>query len=235
MDLDAPVPDPGPPGPYGTMAWLRATVSRFANGETHARRRALVEALLAGLPPAELRAEAAAMARATPAPPATTAPPADTTPPIPAPAAGTAPPTDTVPPTTAPAGVEAPYLPVAVLARRLGVRDLAAAVADTRVVAAAYQPHTSHPGADAALKRLLSLLPGGEQEVVAARVAILVQACEATAGLARGEDVPVPVTRRVGDGGQTVLVDLSDRPFGAGSRRCPGEAQARALVEGLFA
>ena len=50
-----PSPIPAPPGPYGTMAWLRATVSRFANGETHARRRALVEALLADLDPAELR------------------------------------------------------------------------------------------------------------------------------------------------------------------------------------
>src|SRR3954469_20204706 len=58
MLLDAPVPDPGPPGPYGTMAWLRATVCRFANGETHARRRALVEALLAELDPGDLRRRA---------------------------------------------------------------------------------------------------------------------------------------------------------------------------------
>jgi hypothetical protein len=125
------------------------------------------------------------------------------------------------------------YLPVAVLARRLGARDVGAAVAATRIVAAAYQPHTSHPDADDALARLLELLPGGEEEVVAARVAILVQACEATAGLVRGEDVPVPVTRRVGPDGRTVLVDLADHPFGAGPRRCPGEAHARALVEGL--
>jgi cytochrome P450 len=199
MDLDAPVPDPGPPGPYGTLAWLRATVSRFANGETHARRRALVESLLAELDPAELREAAATLAYA------------------------------------APLGVERPYLPVAVLARRLGARDIAAAVAATRVVAAAYQPHTSHPGADEALGALLSLLPEGDEEVVAARVAILVQACEATAGLVRGEDVPVPVTRRVGADGETVLVDLSDRPFGAGPRRCPGERHARALVEGVLA
>src|SRR4051812_43953743 len=55
MLLDAPVPDPGPPGPFGTMPWLRATVSRFSNGEAHARRRALVVALLEDLDPAELR------------------------------------------------------------------------------------------------------------------------------------------------------------------------------------
>src|SRR3954464_10140299 len=109
MKLDAPVPAPGPSGPYGTMAWLRATVSRFANGETHARRRALAESLLAELDPAELRDEAARMAR------------------------GAAPPAG---------AVETPYLPVAVLARRLGARDLGATVAATRVVAAAYQPHT---------------------------------------------------------------------------------------------
>jgi cytochrome P450 len=208
MDLDLPVPDPGPPGPFGTMPWLRATVSRFANGETHARRRALVEEELARLDPAELREEARAMAQ----------------------------PRGSRFRQAWPDEIGSPdvaYVPVAVLARALGARDVGAAVAATRVVAAAYQPHTSHPGADEALARLLQLLPEGGEEVVAARVAILVQACEATAGLVRGEDVPVPVTRRVGPDGEVVLVDLSDRPFGAGRRRCPGEAHARALVEGL--
>jgi hypothetical protein len=190
MLLASPVPDPGPAGPFGTLPWLRATVSRFANGETHARRRALVEALLPS--PSELREAARHETR-----------------------------------------VERPYVPVAVLAAFLDCSDPVAAVGLVRVVAAAYQPHTSHPDADHALAALLSLLPGGEEELVAARVAILVQACEATAGLVRGEDVPVPVTRRVGDDGETVLVDLSDCPFGAGPRRCPGEAHARALAEGL--
>ena len=69
MLLASPVPDPGPAGPYGTLPWLRATVSRFANGETHARRRALVEALLAELDPAALREEAAELARVPPRPP----------------------------------------------------------------------------------------------------------------------------------------------------------------------
>src|SRR3954468_4488796 len=57
--LSYPVPAPGPPGPFGTITWLRATVSRFANGETHARRRALVVSLLAELDPARLGAQAA--------------------------------------------------------------------------------------------------------------------------------------------------------------------------------
>ena len=200
MLLDAPVPDPGPPGPFGTMPWLRATVSRFANGETHARRRALVEELLAAIDPADLReaARERTLDRAV---------------------------RDEV-------DVRA-YVPVAVLADALGARDVEAAVAATRVVAAAYHPHTSHSGADAALAQLLDLLGGGEPEVVAARVAILVQACEATAGLVRGEDLPVPATRRVGPDGAIVLVDLAGRPFGAGARRCPGEAHALALVEGI--
>ena len=56
--LDLPVPSPAPPGPYGTMAWLRATVSRFSGGDAHARRRAIASALLDTLDPEELRAGA---------------------------------------------------------------------------------------------------------------------------------------------------------------------------------
>jgi len=41
------VPLPVESGPEGSMAWLRATVARFAHGEAHARRRAYVEAELA--------------------------------------------------------------------------------------------------------------------------------------------------------------------------------------------
>jgi len=73
--LDLPVPDPGPPGPFATMSWLRATVSRFANGETHARRRALTEARLATLDPAELAATAKRARRAAAAPPDLAGPP----------------------------------------------------------------------------------------------------------------------------------------------------------------
>jgi hypothetical protein len=48
------VPPAPPAGPVGTLAWLRATVCRFAEGEAHARRRALVEARLAAIDPAGL-------------------------------------------------------------------------------------------------------------------------------------------------------------------------------------
>jgi len=218
MLLDAPVPDPGPPGPFGTMPWLRATVSRFANGETHGRRRALVEELLAAIDPADLReaARERTLDRAVRDEGST----------------GSRPATATAARRCSRVDVRA-YVPVAVLADALGARDVEAAVAATRVVAAAYHPHTSHSGADAALAQLLDLLGGGEPELVAARVAILVQACEATAGLVRGDDLPVPATRRVGPDGAIVLVGLAGRPFGAGARRCPGEAHALALVEGI--
>ena len=267
------VPPPGAPGPIGTMAWLRATVSRFASGDTHARRRAIVEELLAELDPAELRAEATAAARAVAtatddgAPRHAAAPPADAprhaaASPADAPPRAAASPADAprhaaASPAGAPrhaaaarlspgADVELPYIPVAVLALASGVapHDVAAAVAAVRVVAAAYHPGTDAPGADAALGRLLSLLAAGEPEVVAQRVAVLVQACEATAALVRGaltrpldevltETPPVPATRRLDPEGRLVVVDLAGHPFGAGPRACPGEAHARALVAGV--
>lgn len=203
------VPPPGAPGPAGTMAWLRATVSRFAEGETHARRRALVEAMLNELDPATLRS--AAKQRAA-----------------------------------SPAEAALPYIPVAVLAAATGVAapDVAAVVDAVRVVAAAYHPGTDAPGADAALSRLLALLPTAEPEVAAQHVALLVQACEATAALVRGaltrpldavlrDDPPVPATRRLGPDGRVVVVDLAGHPFGSGPRACPGEVHARALVAGV--
>src|SRR3954453_19870257 len=177
--LEDPVPDPGPAGPFGTMAWLRATVSRFANGETHARRRAIVEALLGDIEP-----------RVTGA---------------------------------------GPYAPVPSLAAGLGA---SVDVEDVRTVAAAYHPGTVAPGADDALRRVIDALPAGDEETTAQRVAILVQACEATAALIRGEAVPVKATKRVRDG-EIVAVSLEGRPFGEGPRRCPGERHARAFAEAL--
>ncbi|GAA2049712.1 hypothetical protein GCM10009839_64750 [Catenulispora yoronensis] len=53
------VPLPVETGPEGTMAWLRATVARFAHGAVHARRRAYVETELARIDVGELRRLAA--------------------------------------------------------------------------------------------------------------------------------------------------------------------------------
>jgi hypothetical protein len=52
------VPEPEEAGPFGSMAWLRATVCRFVNGETHERRRAIIEAMLAKIDPEDLHARA---------------------------------------------------------------------------------------------------------------------------------------------------------------------------------
>ncbi|MFC7716210.1 hypothetical protein [Nonomuraea recticatena] len=57
------VPPPVPSGaPFGTLAWLRSQVSRFASGAEHAERRALVEECLSALDPSALRSAAATRA-----------------------------------------------------------------------------------------------------------------------------------------------------------------------------
>ncbi|MFB4293911.1 cytochrome P450 [Nonomuraea sp. ATR24] len=59
------VPPPVRQGaPVGTLAWLRARVSRFSSGEEHARRRATLSAPLARLGPAALREAARALTAA---------------------------------------------------------------------------------------------------------------------------------------------------------------------------
>jgi cytochrome P450 len=203
------VPAVDPPGPVGTIAWLRATVSRFCNGEAHARRRALVEAQIGALDVDRLRSRAA----------------------------------------------REDFLRV--LASETGVSDVDAAVEAVAVVARAYHPGTSDPGADEAVATLVRLLPEREAEALAQHIALLVQASTATATLlaraheGRGREAapggaaspadavaaalreapPVPTTKRVGPDGLVVL-PLDGVPFGAGPRACPGEAVARALVEG---
>ncbi|MEU4218099.1 hypothetical protein [Actinoplanes sp. NPDC026623] len=143
--------------------------------------------------------------------------------------------------------------PVTVLADAMGAGHLAVdLILD---VAQAYQPGTGDEArADAAVNRLVAALGGGFDEPTAARIGLLVQACDATATLAErarhrpvGEvlrdDPPVPATRRqalaatvVGghpvEAGEVVLVDLAGGPaFGAGPHACPGRAHALALVE----
>ena len=182
------------PGETG-IAWLRSAASRFSNGPTHARRRALVEHLLAAIDTAALRQ---------------------------------------------------PYEghPVGRLAEALGATDsdlTADLTADVRTAAAAYQ--TGAPAADDAVERLVAAFGGAHDEPTAARIALLVQACDATAALIERsrtrpvedvlrDDPPVPATRRVTPDGEVVLVSLAGAPFGAGPRACPGREHALALVAG---
>ena len=131
-------------------------------------------------------------------------------------------------------------VPVGVLASALGLPDVSAEVA---LVAAAYHPHVT-PGADAeaSLGRLLAHC-GGATELAAARIGLLVQACDATAGLIgnglsaslTGKPAGQPVVRtRHRIDGSDVTVSLEGRPFGAGPRECPGSRHATALAAGVL-
>jgi hypothetical protein len=201
--------DPGwevPPLPAGDggMDRLRRSVCRFSNGAEHARRRAIVQAVLAGVDPDRLRTAARQLAAAT-------------EPPV------------------------LPRVPLTVLAAALGASDPAAVAALVPPVAAAYLPGGEPgPTADACALELLDRLGP-------ARTTVLVQSCLpvtawVTTALERGLELdevltaapPVPATRRSRDG-ETVTVPLVGIPFGAGPRRCPGEAHARALAAGVLA
>ena len=210
----ATLPVPEAPAGRAGMAWLRASVSRFANGDPYRRRRALAKAELARLDPERLAVEAARLAATA----------------------------------VAEAGAEldamslARRVPVQVLCEALaGVTVDAALVEAAEAVAAAYPPGSaSGPAEDAALAHLVAVFGAGEEG--AARIALLAQACDATAALIGNallgeEGVPVRLTRRVGPAGEPVVLDLeaSGLPYGAGPRACPGEAHAVAIAAAVVA
>ena len=120
---------------------------------------------------------------------------------------------------------------LATLADALGLPR--AAARDVRAVAPSYQPHTEITSeADTAVTRLVAACGGRWDERTANLIGLLVQACDATAGLVAGHVIPVPATRRIGPDGQQVHVELTDLPFGAGRHECPGRRHALALAEG---
>jgi len=155
------------------IAWLRSRVSRFSTGAAHERRRALAVAELARLSPTVLCGRAGALAAAT----------------LPGPA-GRSPEVAEV----AEMAEMAEAVPVGVLAEALGIT--APVGAEVAVVARAYHPDTADdPDADHAVAYLVDAVGGATDDVVAARIGLLVQAYAATAGLIRNA---VSATGRLG-------------------------------------
>ena len=242
------VPPPVESGPEGSMTWLRALVARFAHGEAHARRRAFVEAELARIDVDELRRLAAG------------------------------------------ASGDDRTRVLRALAEAMALPELDdAAVRALHTVADNYFGGDD-PAADDAVRLLLPLMqtqqpeqtPQPEQtqhpdqtqnaeqtedpkqtvstEQAANRIGILIQACDATAGLIAAArdgsgdvhatlraEPPVRVMKRVAIGatriggveipeGEPVLLEVGPLglSFGAGPRACPGQALALALAEGAL-
>jgi cytochrome P450 len=146
----------------GTIGWLRASVSRFTNGEEHQRRRALAVAELAPLDPSGLRQAAhrrAAVALREAAAPGERL--------------------DVMAPL-------ARRVPMATMAAALGLEQPAEAAEAVIAAAAAYFPGTDEQTAhlaDKATAQLVEMLSPAPLEVIVARIALMVQGCDATAGL----------------------------------------------------
>lgn len=146
-------------GRFGTIHWLRASVSRFADGQEHRRRRAIVERELASLPPAGMRDGAhrrtALFLR------------------------GPARRVDVM-------ATLARRVPMATMASALGIDDEEKAAGAVAAIAAGYFPGCgveAERRADEATALLIELLEPADEELVAARIALMVQGCDAIAGL----------------------------------------------------
>jgi hypothetical protein len=145
------------------------------------------------------------------------------------------------------------------LAAALGIAadGLNGAVADATLVGRCYLSGERQPGVDGAVSRLVDRLGRDGDEASAAAVAVLAQACDATAnllaaaralardepGLAGNSDrllaetlvrrPPLPALRRVTPDGATIVLQGPPQ-FGAGIRPCPGRDEALALAAGVL-
>jgi cytochrome P450 len=210
------------------IAWLRAAVARFSDGPIHTRRRAYAVDLLTGLDPEHLRDRARHRTIAVLA--AATGPRERSERHQPG-------------PVEVMSAIARP-IPIGVLGAALGVQDdLTPAVA---TAARSYQPHAGGgPEGDGAVAALVAAFGGAADEPTAARIGLLVQACDATAGLignailaggvaaALERDPPVRRTRRIHDG-REIHLDLTAAPFGAGPHRCPAGEHAASIAAGVL-
>jgi cytochrome P450 len=208
-----------PPGSTG-IGWLRASVSRFANGQLHARRRALVERLLDDLAPRQLRPDAeraAATIEGRDVPLAVLC---------------------------TQLGVDRRALPQAVAdARAVGAAyPLDSPASEAADAAVARLVALLGPTADEGSAARIALLA----QAGAATGALIDAALESLredpsppveqiVAETLTRTPPVATTRRVRDG-RTLVLDLAaaQLPFGYGRRACPGHEHALALVHGVM-
>ncbi|MEV0566027.1 hypothetical protein [Dactylosporangium sp. NPDC050588] len=140
------------------------------------------------------------------------------------------------------AAASSPHLhPVQLLCTALGLPSSSrTTLATVRVVAAAYHPGTGdEPAADEAVRALVDLCGGTPDETTAARIGLLVQACDATAALiararatsleaALRDTPPVPATKRMATRPATLTARHPDPADSSGTRAEPGNRTAAA-------
>lgn len=149
-------------GPVGTIGWLRASVSRFINGAEHQRRREHAVAELRRLDPEQLRSAAYRRSRAA--------------------LRRAGQPGERIDVML----LLARRMPMAAMAANLGIADPDRAAEQVIAVAAGYFPGSDAPNqraAEQALAQLVSILEPAELELIVTRIALMVQACDGTAGL----------------------------------------------------
>ncbi|MEV5597034.1 hypothetical protein [Streptomyces sp. NPDC052496] len=171
--------------PEGTMAWLRAHVARFSSGDAHTRRRALAVGPLAGLDGGPLSdADADANVAASADANANVDANVDADGALRAAARVRAEELLRASGTVEVMSRVARVVPAEVLAASLGLAVTAETAALVGDVARAYHAHgETVPAADRALTRLVAVCGGTWDEATAARIGLLVQAHDATAGL----------------------------------------------------